>query len=259
MGVFDPPGSVPPVNGLFATTTSAAPYTPTPDPPSAVPVVSSIAAVTAVPDPAPVSSAASSAVGDNASPASPATPVVTAAANSAANSAPQAVPLPATLPASSTIIATIAGQVVSAAPGASTVQIGTQVVTAGGAEVTLSGGNVVTLGPSGSLLVKLPSGTTSLYVIPTAAPLDTELAGASWVVNAGSSAVVVGTQTAYIGGPALTLSNHDVVSLGSSGLNIQMPGGTVSTLVPSVNMASIIAASRCLCFFFTSSLVLMSI
>lgn len=59
----------------------------------------------------------------------------------------------------------------------------------------------------------------------------------------GSSAVVLGTQTASIGGPPVMLENHDVVSLGSSDLNVQMPGGTISTMVSRVNLGGLIASS----------------
>jgi hypothetical protein len=248
MGVWDPPGAVPPVNGLFPTTT-AVPYTTTSDPPSAVTLVATLPASTAIPNATPIPSNVALPAPSSSSPlaviATPAPVNVDKGLTSSAPGAagPTASTGAAVAVASPTIVGTIGGNVVSATPGASTVQIGTQVVTAGGSEVTLPGGNVASLGSSGSLLVKYPSGTTSVYIIPTAAPSNIELMGATWVTSGGSSAVIIGTQTISIGGPAVTLSNHDVISLGPSGLNIQMPGGAVSTLVPA-NPAAVTGADE---------------
>ena len=159
-----------------------------------------------------------------------------------------------TVAAAPTPIATIGGQVISAAPGASTILVGGQTLTAGGVPVTLSGSNnVASLGPSG-LVVQYPGGSVSSFARPTAAPsaeaLIGTIAGLSFSVPASASVISIGSQGVTLGGSPVTVSN-DVVSLGPSGLAIQLPGGGVSTIAPEAvtstssgkGIASIIASS----------------
>jgi hypothetical protein len=134
---------------------------------------------------------------------------------------------------SPTPIATIGGQVISAAAGDSTVVINGQVVTAGGALVTLAGSNnVASLGPSG-LVIQYPGGSVSSFALPTAAPSAIAIVGtvAGMLISApaGAPVISIGSQAATLGGSPVTISN-DVMSLGPSGLEIQMPGGGVTTI-----------------------------
>jgi hypothetical protein len=137
-------------------------------------------------------------------------------------------------------IATIAGQVVSAAPGAPSVVINGQTVTLEGQAITLAGTNdVVTLGLKG-LVVQYPSGTVSTFAIPATPTHQAAVTIAGYIVTAtaGVSAIVIGGQTATLGGQAVTLTNGDVVSLGSGGMVVQIPGGGVSTATLPVVSAS---------------------
>jgi hypothetical protein len=61
-------------------------------------------------------------------------------------------------------------------------------------------------------------------------------------VPAGASTIVIGGQTITSGGSLITLSNHDVLSLGPSGLEIQMPGGGVTTVTVAASTAAPLAA-----------------
>lgn len=137
-------------------------------------------------------------------------------------------------------IATVAGEVVNAVPGASTVVIKGQTLTAGGAPVTISGTDIVaTLGSQG-LTVQSAEGAVSSYALPTpASPASPGITAPAIigtingnVVTAapGASSVVVGSETLKLGGPPITLSNNEVISLGSSGIVVQEPGGGVKTL-----------------------------
>jgi hypothetical protein len=140
-----------------------------------------------------------------------------------------------------TAIATIGGQVISAAPGDSTVVINGQAVTSGGAVVTLAGSNnVASLGPSG-LIIQYPSGAVSTYTLPTAAPsvgaIVGTVAGIAVSASAGASVISVGSQAVTSGGSVVTVGNN-VVSLGPSGLVVQMPGGGVTTLPPQVGTST---------------------
>lgn len=93
----------------------------------------------------------------------------------------------------STAIATIAGQVISAAPGDSTVIINGQAITSGGQAVTLAGTNNVASVGSEGLIVQYPSGSVSTYAIPKSTPAAAGLSAAktsSSLAKAGSSASV---------------------------------------------------------------------
>lgn len=103
--------------------------------------------------------------------------------------------------------------------------------------VTLSGTNdVASLGSDG-LVVQFSGGGVSTFTLPstsaTAAPASittVTAAGYTLTASAGASNVVLGTQTVALGGEPVTMANNDVVSLGSSGVVIQMPGGQVTTV-----------------------------
>ena len=149
-------------------------------------------------------------------------------------------------------VATIAGQVISAAPGASTLVINGQVLTASGHAITLAGTNdVATLGPD-ILAIQFPSGGVSTYALPSLAPSAAGIAGTvagySIAAAAGASFLIIGSQTVSVGGLPITLANNDVVSLGPSGLAMQMPGGGVSTItmmgVPSLTSATLSSGNR---------------
>jgi hypothetical protein len=136
--------------------------------------------------------------------------------------------------AAPTAIATVGGHTISAPPGASTVVIGAQVVTAGGSPITLAGSNnVASLGPN-SLVIQFPGGSVSSFALPTAAPsiggIVGTVAGISISASAGASVITVGSQAVTLGGAPITIPGNNVVSAGSSRLEIQMPGGGVSTL-----------------------------
>jgi hypothetical protein len=50
------------------------------------------------------------------------------------------------------------------------------------------------------------------------------------IATAGASNIIIGTQTATLGGQPITLANKDVVILASSAVVVQMPGGGDSTV-----------------------------
>lgn len=137
-------------------------------------------------------------------------------------------------------IATIGGEVVNAIPGASTVVIKGQTLTAGGAPMTISGTDIVAILGSQGLTVQSAGGAVSSYALPTpaspASPGITTTAiigtinGNVITAAPGASSVVVGSETLKMGGPPITLSNNEVISLGSSGIIVQAPGGIVKTL-----------------------------
>jgi hypothetical protein len=131
-------------------------------------------------------------------------------------------------------IGTIAGVVVSAAAGASTVVFQAQTITFGGSPVTLAGTNVVaTLGSEG-LVVQSEGGIVSSYTLPVAGPAVTgsiigTVNGEILTAAPGANSVFIGSQTLVLGGLPVTLSDHEVLSLGSSGVVVQIPGGGVVT------------------------------
>ena len=79
-------------------------------------------------------------------------------------SIPAAVPVP-----TGSIIGTVAGYVITAAPGASSVAIGSQTLVLGGAPITLSGNQVLSLGTNG-IVVQAPGGGVQTLPLPTTAP-----------------------------------------------------------------------------------------
>jgi hypothetical protein len=140
--------------------------------------------------------------------------------------------LPTSIPTTNpTPIATIGNQIISAAPGASTLIVGGQTLSVGGPVATLSEYNAVaSLAPS-DLVVEYPGGGVSVYVFPTPSlQLPTgDIDGYTVSTLSGGSALVIGSQTLSIGGPIATIGNDDVMSLGSSGIVISQPGGEVTT------------------------------
>ncbi|TGO08651.1 hypothetical protein BTUL_0198g00120 [Botrytis tulipae] len=141
--------------------------------------------------------------------------------------------------ASPSKIATLAGgEIVSAIPSASTLIVAGQTITSGAPAITLSGSNsVVGLGYQG-LVLQESNGVVSTYSIPTAVPVPAVVSSAiatlagGEVVSAGAdtSNVVLGSQSLVINGPAITLSNSAVATLGPAGLIVQYAGGIVSTI-----------------------------
>ncbi|KAF7935176.1 uncharacterized protein EAE97_008083 [Botrytis byssoidea] len=141
--------------------------------------------------------------------------------------------------ASPSKIATLAGgEIISAIPGASTLIVAGQTITSGAPAITLSGSNsVVSLGSQG-LVVQESNGVVSTYSIPTAAPIPAVVSSAiatlagGEIVSAGADAsnVVLGSQSLVLDGPAITLSNSAVATLGAAGLIVQYAGGIVSTI-----------------------------
>jgi hypothetical protein len=100
--------------------------------------------------------------------------------------------------------------------------------------ITLVGtNNVATLGPDG-LIIQFPSGSVSTYTLPTPAPTAAGIMGIvdGYAISAaaGASSLVIGSQTVTLGSSPITLANNDVVSLGPTGLVVQMPGGVVTTM-----------------------------
>jgi hypothetical protein len=127
------------------------------------------------------------------------------------------------------------------------VVINGQIVTSGGGVVTLAGSNnVVTFGASG-LVVQFPSGTVSTFALPTSAPGVGEFIGTVAGIPVSSSArgsvVWIGSKPVTQGGSVVTISGSDVVSLGPSGLEIMIPGGSVSTLSLTAQQAASTAVS----------------
>lgn len=124
-------------------------------------------------------------------------------------------------------------------PGATTLVIGGQTLTAGGSPVTLDGtGAVATLG-SEELIIQYPSGKASTIalsstaVTPSLLPLpdnaSNDLKNVS-ITLLHDGAVLIGTQTISLGSSPITLAGDAVLSLASDGLVIQQPHGAVTTL-----------------------------
>ena len=149
------------------------------------------------------------------------------------NGAVSSFALPTSIPITDpTPIATIGSQIISATPGASILIIGGQTLSVGGQAATLSENNVIaSLAPSG-LVVKYLGGGVSVLVLPTPSPQISTgdiLDGYTVSTLSSGSALIIGSQTLSIGGPIVTVGNDDVMSLGSSGVVIQEPGGEVTT------------------------------
>ncbi|KAH8588060.1 hypothetical protein B0O99DRAFT_375216 [Bisporella sp. PMI_857] len=136
-----------------------------------------------------------------------------------------------------TPIATIGGEVIHAVPGASTVVIKDQTLTAGAAPVTLAGTNNIAVLGNSVLIIQYPGGVVSYFTLPTAASSPITQDGTANDIGMslvpGESAIVIGTQTISLGGSVATISENGmnaVVSMANSGVIIQRPGGIVSTV-----------------------------
>jgi hypothetical protein len=154
-------------------------------------------------------------------------------------------------------IATLSGNIISAAPEASSIIVGSKTAFLNGPPVTV-GGSVFKFIPTGVVVADTDGKSSSTFAVPTflpSSPGQSEFVvnGIHVSVSAGASTIVIGHQTITYGGPLITLSNHDVLSLGPSGLIIQMPSGRVSTVTMAVSttaraaskgIGSIIASSR---------------
>ncbi|PQE34065.1 hypothetical protein CJF32_00002895 [Rutstroemia sp. NJR-2017a WRK4] len=160
-------------------------------------------------------------------------------------------------PTSLVAIATLSGDsVISALPGASSVVVGSQIASIGGAAVT-EGGNIVKLTPSGVEVGDTGNNAVSTYSIPAASspPQQSSMPVNVGIVNGQSISVapasaqissiaVIGDQTITLGGPAATVSGGvNVASLGSSGVVIQAPSGTITIPVPLGSSGIVVQAS----------------
>lgn len=146
------------------------------------------------------------------------------------------------------VLATLSGNLIFYTPGATTVVLlSSQTITEGAPPITLAGTNNVAVLGSGGLMVQYPAGVVSYFTFPTPIPSAVPVIipaavgglGSSIVGNLdnipvvalpGGSAVLVGTQTVSMGGPAIVLSDSAVVAWATGGLVIQRPGGIVSTM-----------------------------
>lgn len=133
-------------------------------------------------------------------------------------------------------VATLSNSIIISASGSGIV-IGSQTLTVGASAVTIPGGEIVSLAPTGVVVSNSDSGVVTTYLIP--AVQETSTSTPVHTVSAlGSSAAVIADQTINLGGPAVTLSGAEVVSLGSSGIVLQAPSGIITTIsVPSSSIA----------------------
>jgi hypothetical protein len=128
-------------------------------------------------------------------------------------------------------IAKIGSQTISAAPGASTVVVQGQTLSAGGPPIMPSANIVASLGISG-IIIQYPGGGVSSVALPTAVPQIGVTGG--WICDICSTRsrrkIVIGSQTLTVGGTSITLGGNDVLSLGASGVVMQKPGGGITTI-----------------------------
>jgi hypothetical protein len=266
-GIFDPPGAIPAVSGLLPTTV-ATPHTSTYESASALPTTlpvqeTSQAAQPAAPTDPPAQETSQpeqpaapndppvQEISQVAQPADPTDPPVQETSQPAQPAAPEtpptdpAVPLPppASIPTSASAIATVGSQTISAIPGSSGVVLPNGSTAKPGSVATITDSNdkpvVISVGSSGVFIGGTSQGdSTSFFPNPTLPPRPpppppTEIAviGSQTISAApGDSTLVIGDQTITSGGSAVTLAGqHNVASLGSSGLVVNFPGGTVST------------------------------
>ncbi|KAI9640974.1 hypothetical protein NHQ30_010817 [Ciborinia camelliae] len=253
-GLFDPPGAVPHANALLPVT-SARPVTSTSMPASTAQLPSpNQPSKTASANVLLPSTSTSAPQVQESKPASPDTIVPSIEVPSSSNVFSTSVlsvqdpttivkPLPsaAIIPPNTPIpIATIASSILSVVPGDSTIVVGGQTASLGGAPITISS-SLVQLTPSGVIVADVngDSSQSSIYTIPTAAaaiptvvPSQIATLAGGEVISAitGASTLVVAGQTIISGAPAITLSgSNSVASLGSQGFIIQGSDGAVST------------------------------
>ncbi|TGO49120.1 hypothetical protein BCON_0220g00060 [Botryotinia convoluta] len=240
LGLFDPPGAVPPVNALLPVT-SATPaastsipastaQSPSPNQPSKTSTVNSPSSTSTSDLQVPKSSSVPS---DTSVPTLEAlssnvlsTSVLAVQAPTTTVDSPQPVSSVPVIPANTPIpIATIASSVISAIPGDSTVVVGGQTASLVGAPITISS-SIVQLTPSG-LVIANENGDpsqSSVYTIPTtravasaASPSKIATLAGGEIISAilDASTLIMAGQTITSGAPAITLSgSNSIVSLG---------------------------------------------
>ena len=157
--------------------------------------------------------------------------------------------------------AIIAGQPIhisAVASQPSVIVVDSQTLTISGAVATLTNHQVISLASDG-IIVQVPGGQISTIRLPatTTAPDSTTIAGNVVKITRLAQAadqggkkdiVVVAGQTLSIGGEPKTIEGHQVVSLGSDGVVVQIPGGGKTTIavphpLPSVVVPTSVAVT----------------
>jgi hypothetical protein len=132
-------------------------------------------------------------------------------------------------------IATIANSVIYASPGATAVVVGSQTISINGPAVTFFS-KAIQLTPSNIVISDMNSGYVRTLELPNQSsaavpPVPIATIGSQTISAApGASTVVVQGQTLSPGGSPITLSANIVASLGTSEIVIQYPGGGVSSV-----------------------------
>jgi uncharacterized Zn-binding protein involved in type VI secretion len=238
--LFDPPGAVPPMTGLFpdpkTSTTKSAAAEATPSLDEATKTTSASPQPTTI-NPLFVPESSTSALPlDPTSPdngpevmvPSPTSGVYIGGTDSSSTYFPN--PAVVQVP-----IATIANSVIYASPGATVVLVGSQTLSINGPAVTFSS-KAIQLTPSNIFISEMNSGSASTLELPSQStagvpPVAIATIGSQTISAApGASTVVVQGQTLSAGGPPIMPSANIVASLGISGIIIQYPGGGVSSV-----------------------------
>jgi hypothetical protein len=235
-GIFDPPGAVPPVSGLLPTTVADT-YTSTYESASALPTTPPVQETSQAPPAASTTPTTEPAV-------SPPPDSGNLPASSNHPDSPATTPLTSN-PTSAAAIATVGSQTISAIPGSSGVVLPNGSTAKPGSVATITDSNskpvVVSVGSSGVFIGGTSQGDpTSFFANPTPPhgppplpPTSTAIAvigGQTISAAPGDSTILINGQTITSGGSAVTLAgSNNVASLGSSGLVVQFPSGTVST------------------------------
>jgi hypothetical protein len=256
-GLYDPPGAVPPVNGLLptstakssATSTAVAAQTPSTNQPANTAITKSEPATsTAAQDP--VKSSIANVVSESSStsgakqpatsvnnvqdpttasdPAQPATSVNNVQApTTIGNSAQPATSVVGIAQSSSAEaiapvpIATVGSEVISAVPGASAVVIGGQTASLQGQPITISS-SVIQLTPSGLAIVNPDSGSSIIYTLPTSAEAVPSAAikpqPIATLPNAQVISASAGASTLLVGSQTLTQGGPAVTLAGSNSI-----------------------------------------
>ncbi|PQE34121.1 ca2+modulated nonselective cation channel polycystin protein [Rutstroemia sp. NJR-2017a WRK4] len=255
-GLYDPPGAVPPVNGLLptstakasTTSTAVAAQTPSTNQPVNTAIKKPDPTTTAAVDP--VKSSVSNDVSDSSStssakqpatsvnsvqdpatasdPAQPATSVNNVQApTTIANSAQPATSVlsiakPSSAEAGAPVpIATVGSEVISAAPGASAVVVGGQTASLQGQPITISS-SIIQLTPSGLAIVNADSGSSSIYALPTSAEAVASAAAnpqpIATLPNAQVISASAGASTLLVGSQTLTSGGPAVTLSGSKSI-----------------------------------------
>ncbi|PQE21161.1 hypothetical protein CJF31_00010751 [Rutstroemia sp. NJR-2017a BVV2] len=252
-GLYDPPGAVPPVNGLLptstakasTTSTAVAAQTPSTNQPANTAITKPEPTTTAAKDPE--KSSIANVVSESTStfdvkqpatsvnsvqdpttasdPAQPATSVNNVQApTTIGNSAQPAtsvvsVAQPSSAEAIAPVpIATVGSEVISAVPGGSAVVIGGQTASLQGQPITISS-SVIQLTPSGLAIVNVDSGSSSIYTLPASAEAVASAAAnpqpIATLPNAQVISASAGASTLLVGSQTLTLGGPAVTLSGS--------------------------------------------